>query len=120
MKFKFDENLGQRGISLLAASEHDVSTISSQDMEGANDDLVIEICRIEERCLVTLDMDFANPISFPPKRYAGIVVLRPAKKATLSDIHECLTRFLAALKNVQDLKGKLWIISPTQIREYTP
>ena len=42
MKIKLDENLGQRGRTLLAADGHEVSTVVSQRMESEPDAVVIE------------------------------------------------------------------------------
>mgnify|MGYP006294554001 FL=1 len=81
---------------------------------------MIEVCRVEERALVTLDLDFANPVHYPPSKYAGIIVLRPAKEPKHEDILECLKVMLRGLQNVDNLLGKLWVVSKTQIREYAP
>ena len=76
MKFKLDENIGQRGRQILLDAGHDVSTVDEQSLTGATDADLIEASRAEERCLVTLDLDFANPLTFAPRRYPGIAVLR--------------------------------------------
>ncbi|HAV12611.1 MAG TPA: hypothetical protein DCX06_03805 [Opitutae bacterium] len=120
MQFKLDENLGGRGQSVLTNSGHDVSTVTLQQLEGAIDDVLIEVCRIEKRVLVTLDLDFANPVHYPPWKYEGIVVLRPAKEPTYSDLLECLEILVRGLSRLDDMQGKLWIVSTTQIREYIP
>lgn len=70
MKFKLEENLGERGRAVLQAAGHDVSTVSMQRLGGASDEESIDICCSEERCLVTLDLDFASPLRFSPERYA--------------------------------------------------
>lgn len=120
MQLKLDENLGCRGQALISEAGHDVSSVSRQKLEGALDDVLIEVCRVEARALVTLDLDFANPVHYPPKKYAGIVVLRPAKDPKLEDIIECIQVMLRGLQKVDSLMGKLWIASKTQIREYAP
>lgn len=120
MQFKLDENLGRRGQSLLIKSGHNVSSVSAQDLEGTIDDVLIEVCRVESRILVTLDLDFANPIHYPPMKYAGIIVLRPAKEPKHEDILECFDVMLRGLQNLDTMQGKLWIVSKIQIREYAP
>ena len=76
MKLKLDENLGRRCASLLSEAGHDVATVPEEDMCSASDTRLVLACRDEERCLVTLDLDFANPLRFRPSEYGGIVVLR--------------------------------------------
>lgn len=80
MKLKLDENLGARGVEVLSQAGHDVLTVAEQGLCSTTDRTLIEVCRTEGRCLVTLDLDFANPLVFRPSEYAGIAVLRlPAK-----------------------------------------
>lgn len=68
--------------------------------------------------LVTLDLDFADPLRFPPAQTAGIVVLRPHRN-TLALIRETLAAALPALKR-ERLEGGLWIVEPGRIRAYEP
>jgi len=86
MKVKLDENLGCRGREFLLSSGFDVETVVSQALCGATDHVLIDVCRSERRCLVTLDFDFSNPVQFPPDKYAGIVVLKLPKDPTVNDI----------------------------------
>ena len=66
MKLKLDENLGNEARTALEASGHDVSTVPQQQLNAALGDELIRHCQREGRALVTLDLDFANPLRFKP------------------------------------------------------
>lgn len=76
MRFKLDENLGRRGFVAFEAEGHDVSTIHLQGLDGSPDAKVYDVCRVKGRALVTLDVDFANPLVFDPRTTSGVAVLR--------------------------------------------
>ena len=94
MKFKLGENLGRRGREILGTAGHDVSTVADQRIETIVDSELIERCQAEKRCLITLDLGFADPLTFLPSRYAGIAVLRLPDKASPVDLSN-LVRTLA-------------------------
>lgn len=119
MKFKLDENLGRIGQSLLKEAGFEVSTVLEQDLCAVSDDVLIDICGKESRCLITLDLDFSNPLVYPPKEYKGIAVLRLPKRIERQHILDCLTTMLQRL-NESSIDGKLWIVGPGIIREYHP
>jgi predicted nuclease of predicted toxin-antitoxin system len=117
VKLKLGENLGLRGRMILTAAGHDVSTVTMQRMESAPDRAVIEAYRREGRALVTLDLDFANPLEFRPSEYAGIAVLRLPKKATAEDLLQAIQTLVRGLER-NTLAGKLWIVEKGRIRLY--
>ena len=119
MKLKLDENLGRRCIDLLTAAGHDVATVAAQSMSGAEYRDLIEACREEDRALVTLDLDFSNPLSFPPHLYAGIAVLRLPSQPSYPSLVAIVRTLIDALKKEQ-LKGRLWSVEGNRIRVYQP
>ena len=86
MKLKLDENLGRRCVDILRAAGHEAATVTEQDLTGSEDSHLIRVCRDEDRCLLTLDLDFSNPLRFPPDKYAGIAVIRLPSKPGYEDL----------------------------------
>jgi len=119
MKIKLDENLGTRGAEWLRAAGHEVTTVYEQGMTSSSDRELIQHCKVEQRCLVTLDLDFSNPLLFPPRDYGGIAVLRLPPHPSLEDIQDtCLT--LTEALACEDITGRLWVVRRGQVRQYQP
>jgi predicted nuclease of predicted toxin-antitoxin system len=114
MKFKFDQNMDPRGAAILKQAGHEVLTVKEQNLTGAEDEVIAKVCQDESRCLVTLDLDFANTILYPPQKYFGLVVLRHPKP-TAKSLLELVRQLSTTLQNM-DPTRKLWIVEPGRIR----
>jgi predicted nuclease of predicted toxin-antitoxin system len=117
MWLKLDENLGERGRQILEKAGHEVSTVPSQGLTSASDEEVIKCCAEEGRALVTLDLDFANPLRFVPSRFSGVAILRLPEKPTAAHL-EILLRTLVAALTVGPLLRRLWIVEFGRVRVY--
>ena len=117
MKIKLDENLGRRCAALLHEAGHDVSTVFEQRLTGAQDVELIRVCALEKRCLLTLDLDFSNPLNFPPADYSGIAVIRLPDGQHYDDLMTAVETFISAL-TTNEIDGGLWIVEHHRIRIY--
>ncbi len=114
MKFKLDENLSPTLSALFVAVGHEAHSVIEQLLSGQPDERVIDVCRREQRALVTLDLDFSNILSYPPTGYFGIVVLRLTNQAHA--VTEAAVGKLLALLREEPVIGKLWIVEESRIR----
>ena len=115
MKFELDENFGTRTQDVFRQAGHDAATVQGENLGGCADGTLHEICATEERALVTLDLDFSNPLRFPTGDTEGIAVVRIPRNSGLKFLEEMIRMFLAELA-VNPIKGRLWIIEPGRIR----
>ena len=119
MRLKLDENLGLRGAGLLKNAGHEVATVSGQSMCSASDRELLSACRRENRCLVTLDLDFANPLVFPPSKFCGIAVLRLPPKPAPDDLLDAIRTLAIGLEQFP-IDARLWVVQRGRIRKYQP
>lgn len=119
MKIKLDENLGERGAALFRKAGHDVETVADESLSGSADHELIAVCARERRCLVTLDLDFSNPMVFDPGQYAGIAVLRLPPRSLVYDLWDACQLLIDALAS-ERIEGQLWIVQRGRVRQYRP
>jgi predicted nuclease of predicted toxin-antitoxin system len=121
VKLKLDENVDIRVLPLLQLAGHDVAKVPGQNLTSAPDEEVIEVCRREDRCLITCDRGFSNRLKYNPSNYAGIVVIRLPSRHTLTDWRQAIEVLIQGLETADDVvTGKLWIIRNGSIQEYQP
>jgi predicted nuclease of predicted toxin-antitoxin system len=114
VRLKLDENLAERHRVRLEAAGQDVETVRRQGLGGIEDSKLFEICRDEGRILVTLDLDFANVLAFPPAASPGLIVLR-GRDALVSTVDRLIESLARALETDEPV-GKLWIVEPDRLR----
>ena len=78
---------------------------------------LLDLCRNQSRGLVTLDLDFSNPIRFVPSRTAGIAVLRLPPRPGRSELSDAARRLASGLAE-RSLEGKRWVVQRGRLREY--
>lgn len=118
MKFKLDENFDWKLAAVVADGGHEADTVKDEKLSGKPDQTIYQACIADGRILITMDLDFANPLRFPPAPTAGIVIVGPPRPV-LSLIRNTLVAALPTLK-ASDLRGALSIVEPGRIRVYDP
>ncbi len=114
MKFKTDENFHPDAAELLRKHGHDVLTVWDQNLRGASDDKLTAICSKEQRAMITLDLDFADIMAYPPGEFPGLIVLRlkdQSRKSILSVMEGIISLLIS-----EPLPGKLWLVDEKKVR----
>ena len=114
MKFKLDENMPTSAVVLLRQQEHDVHTVFDELLNGEVDERIAESCRKEGRILITLDTDFSDIRAYPPKDYAGIILLRPHRQSEPQIVR--MLKIVLPVFQTEPIHGFLWIVEPSGIR----
>ena len=117
MRLKLDENLGRRWLQRLRGAGHDVDNVWDEGLSGSSDVEVLAAAVREQRALVTLHLDFANPLRFPPAQTAGVAVLRVREGPGRGELDIVVDRLAIALATA-DLTGQLWIVERERVRQY--
>lgn len=115
MRIKLDENVHGDARDALTGWGHDVATVHEERLAGHPDADVAAAVKAEGRCLVTFDLDFADPRKFPPVEFAGIVVLRLRVPTSKLQVRRIVGFFAAQ----PDVTGRLWIVDETRARDWS-
>ena len=115
MRFKLDENFGNRTLNIFQAASHDVQTTLDEGMQGCSDRHLYDVCCKERRCLVTLDLDFSDVTRFPPEQGSGIAVIRVPRNPSLAVLEQLIRLFLQMLSRMT-IDKNLWIVETSRIR----
>ena len=117
MRFKTDENIPTEAVDLLRTAGHDAVSVFDQSLGGHADSRIAFVCKQEDRALITLDTDFADIRTYPPRDYPGLLVLRLAKQSA-PEVLRVMRRLLEVLRTA-DCRGRLWIVEGERIRVRT-
>ena len=114
MKFKVDENLPDELVDFLRNEGWDSMSIVEQELGGALDPRVAEVCSAEDRILVTFDGGFANVVDYPPSAHSGMIVFRLKRQDKANVLRVSLS--LMRLLHQRACRNELWIVQEKRIR----
>lgn len=119
-KFKLDEHFGKRLQAIFLNAGYDTETVRDENLQGTADHNLFKVCNRELRCLVTLDLDFSDIISFPPSESTGgIAILRPRKRITIKELEILILQLLEFIRT-NPIENQLWIVEKDKIRIRKP
>jgi len=114
MNILLDHCVPRRYLHLLQDWGHDAILMVSYLNSDAPDPDVIELASKLDAVLLTIDLDFANILDYPPASYTGILVLR-YKAIEEAELDTSLKTVLTDLSR-EDLRGALVIVTTTRYR----
>ena len=107
-----DNCVPRRYLRLLREWGYDAIELRTLQPEDTPDPQVIAEAQRLKAVLLTVDLDFANVLNYPPNHYGGIVVMR----YDASQEGEIDATLRIALEEQPNLTGVLLIISPGKYR----
>jgi predicted nuclease of predicted toxin-antitoxin system len=114
MRFKIDENLPIEIAELLINAGHNAKTANEQQLQGVRDPILIDVCKSENRVLITLDTDFSDIRAYPPQEFSGIIVLRIGSQAKQHVIK--VFQSIIPLIQREPINQHLWVVEETKVR----
>ena len=99
---------------LLAEKGYNAETVNQENLQGCSDNILSEVCRNEDRILITLDLDFSDIRAYPPGSNPGITVLR-LNEQSIDSVIIAMKKVLLSFSNETPIK-KLWLVDATRIR----
>jgi predicted nuclease of predicted toxin-antitoxin system len=114
VKLKLDENIPVSLVEALTLLGHDVHTVAGEGLIGRADQEIWTHCQLEDRLLITQDLDFSDSRKFQPGSHAGIALVRLQNPGRIA-----LFNLLSSIFRNHDIeawKGCFVVLSETKIR----
>lgn len=110
MQFLIDANLPRSTAARVRARGHEAIDAREADLGAADDTLIAAYAQCHQLALITRDFDFADVRNYPPRDYAGLVVVDLPSEATPGLILDVLEDFLNDQEVLARLRGNLAIV----------
>lgn len=106
--------LSHRTVSHLAALGYDIFRISERGMSRAKDSEIVTLAIIENRSIITMDLDFAAIIAKSGEQFPSAIIFR-LDDETPENINHLLDRILPSISSELEI-GAIVIIEQDRIR----
>ena len=114
MKIKLDHNLSRHLRNALEKFGHDVDTAFDEGLARAADSVILREATDQGRILFTLDLDFLNLKSYPPKNHGGVVVFRLTRQGALA-VSKAIEAFVRSA-DLKKYRKRTAVVERTRIR----
>jgi len=114
MRLKLDENQPRALLAVLRGAGHEVDTAAEEGLGGKADAELVARCQLDQRAMLTFDLDFADLRQYPPEQYSGLLVLRLRSHAVQHVL--AVVRRVLPLLETEPVAGHLWLIDEKQVR----
>jgi predicted nuclease of predicted toxin-antitoxin system len=114
MSILVDQCVPRKFVRILKAWGYLVVTVTEHIPANSADTDVIQLAQQLDAVLLSIDLDFANVIDYPPDQYAGIVVLRyaiPDEEYLINSLQKMLDELYR-----EQLRQTLVIVEPKRYR----
>jgi len=115
---KLDENLSRTHAAFLRERGYGADRTHDEGLSGASDQQVWERVGVENRFLITLDLDFSDVRRFQPGTHPGILLVRARSKSRQA-VLDILQRILDE-QPLESLRGCLVVADENHTRIRRP
>lgn len=117
LRFLADHCISNLTVQNLKDSKHDVVRLRDVLPVESPDQVVIAKAQEIDSILLSLNGDFADIVTYPPKKYKGIIALQMRNHSEI--LPHLLSRLIAYLEIHSEMKhfqGKLFVVEVDRIR----
>jgi predicted nuclease of predicted toxin-antitoxin system len=115
VKFLIDENLSTRLVERLASDGHDVVHVRDVGLKAADDQVVLEHARDEDRVLVSADTDFGALLAASRASRPSVILLRLSTGRRVEQVAALIARTVDDLHEDLD-EGSVIVLEQDRIR----
>lgn len=113
--FVIDEDVARSIGRALVARGFAVMDIRDFGLRGAPDETIYRFAQDNRAVLVTADVDFGNPLRFPPTSHFGIVITRFPNEIPMREVARQLVEHLSSLHD-EDYVSCVIVVEPGRLR----
>jgi len=117
LRFFADHCIPNLVIQTLRDAGHEVFRLQNHIAPDSSDALVISKTQELDSILISLDADFSDIVTYPPRNYKGIIALQVRNHPeVIPQLMERLKDYLSIHNDINYYKGKLFLVEVHRIR----